>query len=159
MRTVINPPSVVTLLAGWVRGGISVALSFALMWVLSLLVFRGFFGSFLPFLIVGAVGWTGVVILGSLFEHTLTIEANELVVRTWIGAVLRRPGRRFPLQQPRLSLAPRSGRGGGGLRSKRLWLIDSNGREHSFAFTLLSYDALAGQLAESSLGRGGVPRY
>lgn len=159
MRTVINPPSLSTLLSAWLRGGLSVVLSVGLTWLLaSLLLHGGLFGSLAPFLIGGAVLWTALIFLQALFEHTVTIGPDELHVRTWTGALLGRPGRAYPIQQPRLTMARRAGRGGGGLRSKRMWLLDDAGRPHRYAFTLLSYNTLANQLADA-LGRGGVRPY
>lgn len=151
----INPPALSTLLAGWLRGGISVELSVGLMWLIySLVLGNGSSGPILQVLGLFAALWTVLLMVGSLFEHTLTIERDDIVVRTWGGALLGRAGRRFPLQRPWLTRG-RNGRPGGGLRSTRLWLSDSSGRPHRFVFTLIGHSRLALAVAGISLEHGG----
>lgn len=151
----INPPALSTLLAAWLRGGISVELSVGLTWLIySLVLGNGSSGPMPQILALFAVLWTVLVMVQAVFEHTLTIEADGMTVRTWAGALLGRAGRRFPLQRPQLTRG-RNARPGGGLRSTRLSLYDYAGRPHRFAFTLIGYQRLAAAAQGIALEPGG----
>src|SRR3954453_10910650 len=155
MQNVINPPALSTFLTGWLRGGISVELSVAATWLLySLVLGNGISGSLLPVLALIGVLWTVLVTVQCIFEHTLTIANEELVVRTWGDALLGRTGRKFPVQRPLLTRT-RSIRGGGGLRGARLLLSDFAGRQHQVSFSLISVKDLENALDRSSLGSQG----
>jgi hypothetical protein len=154
MQNMINPPALSTLLAGWLRGGISVELSVGATWLLySQVLGNGTFGPLLPVLALFGVLWTVLVTVQCIFDHTLIIANDDLVVRTWGDALLGRTGRKFPLQRPLLTHTRRI-RIGGGLRGARLSLSDFAGRRHQIAFSLIGFNELASALERSSLGYG-----
>lgn len=154
MQNEINPPALSTILTGWLRGGISVELSVGATWLLySQVLGNGIFDSLLPVLALFGVLWTVLVVVQCIFEHTLIIANEDLVVRTWGGALLGRTGRKFPLQRPLLTRA-RGIRIGGGLRGARLLLSDFAGRQHQVAFSLIGVKDLENALERSSLGHG-----
>jgi hypothetical protein len=153
MENVINPPRFSVLLTGWLRGGISVELSVGVTWLLySLVLGNGISGSLLPVLALFGVLWTLLVTVQCIFDHTLIIANDDLVVRTWGDALLGRTGRNFPLQRP-LLIPTRGIRIGGGLRGARLSLSDFAGRQHQIAFSLIGVTELENALEQSSLGR------
>lgn len=142
----VNPPSVSTVVAAYLKGLVLGALSVSVI----LLLFRGLRGltlsGFLTFFALLGGLWLLVTVLATLSEPVMFITPDAIAISSW-GARLFHANwwRRYPMQP----LNPELRRGGRGGSYIRMYVRDASGYQHRVIFHFAGIDDLQTALMQA----------
>lgn len=142
----VNPPSLATVAAAYVKGVVMTAVGAAVL----LLLFRGLNGfslsGYLPLIALLSGLWLLIIAVSSLFEPVLLITPDAISISSW-GARLFRNNtwRSYPMQP----LNPEWRRGGRGGSYIRMYLRDSTGYPRRVLFHFVGLDDLQAALMQA----------